>query len=323
MIIQENDEINTKRVNASGSCLICNSEKSVCLFPAKDYITGDKFSIYKCSECGCVFTRSGADSIEKYYQGSYYGRRKSFVERSINYSRLRKVSGLPGVKSDLSILDIGCGNGSFLFLLSKKGWEVSGTEAAPESHFISKVISARICKKDLPECKYPDNKFDIITMWHTLEHFARPLAYLSEAKRSLKGGGFLIAEIPNFRSFQSSLTRDNWFHLDVPRHLAHYDPATVSSILNSAGFSVLRISHFSFIYSLFGFIQSVINVFTERKNLFFDLLNGKIRISEPGLKDLMITFILILPVSLLGVPFVFLESLFKRGGVITIYAYKS
>ncbi|MEW6086694.1 MAG: class I SAM-dependent methyltransferase [bacterium] len=293
------------------------------MFPAKDYITGDKFSIHKCSGCGCVFTQFEPCDFGKYYQGPYYGRRKSFVERLINYSRLRKVSGLSGNKINLSVLDIGCGNGSFLSLLSKKGWEVSGTETAPESHFISDGISARICKKDLIKCKFPDNKFDIITMWHTLEHFAGPKVYLSEAKRSLKSGGFLIAEIPNFGSFQSCLTRHNWFHLDVPRHLVHYDPKTVSSLLNSTGFSVLKISHFSFIYGLFGFIQSIINVFTTRKNLLFDLLNGKLKFSRHILKDLLITFGVIVPVSLAGVPIVFLESSLKRGGVITVYASKS
>lgn len=304
------------------NCSICDGKNPGYLFSAKDYITGDEFSICKCSECGSVLTQSKTGNFEKYYQGSYYGRRKSFSESLINSSRLKKVSGLAGNRPILSILDVGCGNGSFLFLLSKKGWEVSGTEVAPESHFINDEISAKICKKDLMECKFPDNKFDIITMWHTLEHFARPLDYLTEAKRSLKDGGSLIIEIPNFRSFQSRLTKANWFHLDAPRHLVHYDPKTVGSLLGSAGFSVLKISHFSFVYGLFGFVQSVINVFTKRKNILFDLLNGKSRSSDIILKDLIITLILIVPVSLIGVPITFLETLFKRGGIITIYATK-
>lgn len=307
-------------------CHVCGGEKFVFLFNSKDYISGENFSIYKCSGCGLVLTQLpfGFSGIGKYYQGLYYGARKSFVENAVNYLRLRKIVRLSKGKK-VSVLDVGCGNGSFLAALLKKGFNVFGTELAPEAHFSDSVLLSKICKKELPECGFEQSRFDIITMWHTLEHFLKPFDYLLEAKKILKDEGFLIIEIPNFESWQSRFSKGNWFHLDVPRHLAHYVPESISAFLNLAGFSVLKISHFSFIYGIFGFFQSVINIFTSRKNLFFDLLNGKIKAKDfkNNIKDCLVDSALAIPVFLIAIFFVLLESLSGKGGVITIYAVKN
>lgn len=314
-------------------CHVCGGEKFVFLFNSKDYISGENFSIYKCSGykcsgCGLVLTYPlfSFSELGKYYQGLYYGARKSFVENAINYSRLRKIFRLSGGKK-VSVLDVGCGNGSFLRTVLEKGFDAYGTELAPESHFENNKLQPRICKKELPECGFEENKFDIITMWHTLEHFYNPLSYLLEVKRILKDDGVLIIEIPNFESWQSRIAKGDWFHLDVPRHLAHYAPKSISAFLNSAGFFVLKISHFSFIYGIFGFFQSIINIFTSRKNLFFDLLNGKITMKDfknnMTIRDLVIAFVLAAPVFFIAIFAAIFESFFRRGGIITVYAMKN
>ncbi|MDP2909627.1 MAG: class I SAM-dependent methyltransferase, partial [bacterium] len=194
-----------------------------------------------------------------------------------------------------------------------------------ESHFVDEKISSRICRKEIKECNFPDNKFDIITMWHTLEHFKEPRDYLLEIKRILKRKGILVIALPNFDSLQAKLTKGNWFHLDVPRHLIHFTPRTLIACLESSGFSVLKISHFPLVYSIFGSIQSIINIFSGKKNMLFDLLNSKIKFRdirnrEIGLRDLLIMSLLIIPVSVIAIPFLFLEYLLKRGGVITLRA---
>ncbi|MDD5772139.1 MAG: class I SAM-dependent methyltransferase [bacterium] len=305
-------------------CFICSSENPDYLFSTKDYITGDTFSIFKCSKCGNSFTDPKPEDIEKYYSKNYYGKRKSFAENLINYSRLQKINSLFGSNTRPLplILDVGCGNGSFLSLLSKRGWPVCGTEVAPENNFACEELNSKVFNKDLIKCELEDKKFDIITMWHTFEHFSEPVDYLLEAGRILKDEGVLIIEVPNFKSWQARLTRGNWFHLDAPRHLAHYNPEGVSFLLNSTGFEAFKISHISFIYSLFGFIQSIINIFTKRNNLLFDLINKKIKITRINIKDIIITSFLIIPVSCVSIFAVFLESIYKRGGIVIIYARK-
>ena len=109
-----------------------------------------------------------------------------------------------------------------------------------------------------------------------------------------------IIEVPNRESWQSRLTKNNWFHLDVPRHVSHFNPKSIAVLLNLSGFSVLKINHFSFIYGIFGFTQSILNLFTKRKNLLFDFLNGKIKTSASGkhrasMRDAFVTGVLLPP----------------------------
>lgn len=298
-------------------CPICDNKQLIFLFPAKDYISGDVFSVSKCRNCDGGLTEPVSDSggLKKYYPESYYGSRKSFFEDAVNRWRIKK---LPGRIQKFSVLDIGCGNGSFLKLLSRRGFLVRGTEIAPEYHFSNTEISSKICKKELKECKFSDNEFDIITMWHTLEHFANPLDYLSETRRILKENGFLIIEVPNFQSWQSRLTKSNWFHLDVPRHVFHYSPQSMNIILSKTGFKILKISTDSFVYGFFGWVQSCLNVFCQRKNLLFDFLNKKAEWKD--FRDAAITFFLVVPVSLLALPFFLLEIIFKKGATLTVWA---
>lgn len=311
-------------------CSLCENEYAEYLLKAVDYITGDEFHIYRCPQCGVSFTKPEllAEQFKKYYGELYYGKRKSFSERTMNTARIKKIFRLCEGTRGKAVLDIGCGNGSFLSSLQKHGWIIYGTEMSPENHLIDKKISSKIYRRDLPDCRFPDTTFDLITLWHSMEHMEYPRLYLSEIKRILKDDGFLIIEVPNFQSWQSRITKNNWFHLDVPRHLWHYNPRSITMLLNSSGFVVSKISHFSFIYGIFGFTQSILNVFTKRNNILFDLMNGKIKSGNlkdynisPG--DIAITFILFLPVFFLcAAPLFFLESLSKNGGIITIYAKK-
>lgn len=301
--------------------MFCEHKNLIRLFPSRDYISGEEFGIYECLDCQIAFTRPVPPDIGKYYGRTYYGKRNSFAERLINYSRLRKISKF-SKKKPVSILDVGCGNASLISILSEKGYEVSGTEIAPETHFTNPKIIPKICRKELTNCGFPNESFVIITMWHALEHFAETEKYLAEANRILKDGGVLIIEVPNFNSWGARLTKNNWFHLDVPRHLFHFTSETLGNLLDRGGFEVLKFSYSSSIYAIFGFVQSAINIFTKRKNLLFDLLNEKANLNAEIWRDLMITSALAIPVSILAIPFVFLETFLAKSGVITVLAIK-
>lgn len=301
--------------------MLCEHKNSTHLFPARDYISGGEFGVYECSDCRIAFTKPAPPDIEKYYGRTYYGKRNSFAERLINYSRFRKISKF-SKKKPVSVLDVGCGNASLISILAGKGYEVSGTEIAPETNFANTKIIPKICRKELADCGFPNESFDIITMWHTLEHFAETEKYLAEANRILKDGGVLIIEVPNFNSWGTRLTKNNWFHLDVPRHLFHFTSETLGNLLDYGGFEVLKFSYPSSIYAVFGFIQSAINIFTKRKNLLFDLLNGKVILNTGIWRDLMITLVLAIPISILAIPIVSLEIFLAKSGVITVFAIK-
>lgn len=299
-------------------------------FAARDYISSENFAVYQCPACSLAATEPSPRPADfaKYYPKLYYGSRKSFTDRLINNGRRRKIKKIAArLKNNIdkkSLLDIGCGDGGFISLLAADGWRVAGTEmAAQGSH--KRPAPAYICRQELVNCGFKQADFDIITMWHSVEHFSEPLAYLKEAGRILKKEGILLLEAPNFNSWQSVIFKDNWFHLDVPRHIFHYDKKSLALILEKADFKIVKVSYNSLIYGLFGLIQSCLNVFCQRKNLLFDWLNGKAGLADlktrsVGAGDFIITFILVIPVLIFSLLFFALEVLFNRGGIITVWA---
>jgi len=312
-------------MSISHKCYACGSGAFSCLFLASDYITSDKFDVYICRQCRLVSTvpRLSAAGVKKYYQNSYYGKRKSFVENLLNMRRGQMVLGIVGDYKGGFLIDVGCGNGSFLKKMIEAGWSVAGTEIAPQSH-IQASLADKICLGDFNNCDLREKQFDVVTMWHSFEHFHDPLLYLREANRILKQSGILILEIPNFASWQSKLTRSNWFHLDVPRHAFHYSPEVIKLFLEKTAFFVDSISHFSFIEGFFGWIQSILNCFTGRKNFLFDFLNHKITFRDLRFhaSDTLLTILLVIPATLFASPLFLLEGIFGKGGVIIVRAKK-
>jgi len=311
------------------TCSLCGSGQMTHSFNASDYMTGDVFSIAVCPRCDIALTLPllSPAQLKNYYGESYYGMRKSLSEILMNRARRKKVSRRCGNGTGKKALDVGCGNGSFLSFLKNNGWDVCGTELSPESHLISGAAVKEIHLRDVIDCRFPDKTFNLVTLWHSLEHMADARHCMSEIWRILDDDGLLIVEVPNRESWQSRLTKNNWFHLDVPRHVSHFNPKSIAVLLNLSGFSVLKINHFSFIYGIFGFTQSILNLFTKRKNLLFDFLNGKIKTSASGkhrasMRDAFVTGVLLPPALLCAIPLFFLESFLKRGSVITVYAKK-
>lgn len=309
-------------------CSVCGGSLDY-LFFAQDYISGEVFQIGQCQECALAATRPDlkVGDFERYYPKFYYGRRKSFTDHWINNSRLRRINkifvGLKnrGVKS--SLLDVGCGDGGLIYLLATRGWQVTGTEVAPPGSHANASPDC-ICRRELINCNFNDASFDVVTMWHSLEHFSEPLVYLREVRRILKKEGVLLLEAPNFGSWQAKFFKGNWFHLDVPRHVFHYDIKSLQSILRKTNFTICKISYFSFIYGFFGLLQSSLNVLCRRKNLLFDIINRKISKRDllHNCRDTIFTFLFFIPVSSLSLPFFLLESVFKKGSILTVWAKK-
>lgn len=307
-------------------CNVCQKPRLQYAFSAVDYITGDNFELWLCPDCQAMTTIPQLNDLElqKYYQGVYYGRRKSFIDQIINNERIKKIKKLKPANAAPAILDIGCGNGLFLNGLKKLGWKISGTELAPESHVHPNVLPF-VCNKPVDECMFADESFDIITMWHTLEHFTDPMKYLHEANRLLKTGGVLVIEVPNFKSWQSRLTGKYWSPLEVPRHRTHFSPEALTIFLKKTGFQPIKIIYGNFFYNTFEFTQSSLNVVCKQKKVLFNLLNGKFSASVNGMRsifDIFITITLTPVLSIISLILFFIEITTKHGGTMRFYAKK-
>lgn len=137
-------------------------------------------------------------------------------------------------------MDIGCGTGDTLVQLSELGWRTYGMEIDKEAVSIAR-------KRGLAHVRlgsytsltqYPDNYFDVIRLYHVIEHLDDPNTFLTLAYKKLKKEGELIIGTPNTNSLIAKLARTYWYNLDSPRHLYVFSPKTLRWILTKHGFSI-------------------------------------------------------------------------------------
>jgi SAM-dependent methyltransferase len=141
------------------------------------------------------------------------------------------------------ILDVGCSTGRFLALARDAGWEASGVELSPlASSFARDKWGLEVVTGQLADAPFTRGSFDAITLHHVLEHIPDPKGFLAmEVLPLLRPGGVLVLEVPNFTSLESRVNRELWQDLRPMEHLYHFSPSTLSHMVVSAGFEVLRV----------------------------------------------------------------------------------
>ncbi len=256
-------------------------------------------------------------ALASYYPSKYYGSRHPIFKDFFMGLRADKL-GKP--REGARVLDIGCGRADFLLACRERGWGVAGVEQA-ESPVMALRDELRIDIKS-PEqlAEFPSGSFDAVTLWHVLEHMADPREVLRHAHRVLTPGGRLLVEVPNFGSWQARLGGKIWYHLDVPRHLLHFDRGTLDHLLSSCGFRPRERSTFSLEYDVFGMGQTLINRACRKPNYLFQVL-----IRQPvatGLRDKVVTFALLLPAFAIAGIASLAAPLVDRGGVLRVISEK-
>jgi 2-polyprenyl-3-methyl-5-hydroxy-6-metoxy-1,4-benzoquinol methylase len=306
------------------------------LFPARDFITGHDFKVAQCAECGFAVTtpQPTVEEIASYYPSGYYGaveqrRFPHIVEKLQNALYTLRVREIEAVANSGpgSVLDVGCGRGVLLQEFRRRGWKVQGTELSEEAaSYARQTLKIPVQIGSLETLHFPTNHFDAVILWHVLEHVHNPQALLAEINRILKPDGVLLISVPNFGSFEARISKDKWFHLDVPRHITHFSETTVEEALNGNGFDVRHKSGFAPEYDLFSFIQSALNLCGLRHNLLYDLVRGKRAKILSGEStpwwQVAASLILGAALGILSVPAMLLAGFTGQGGTISILAVK-
>lgn len=312
-------------------CNICQNSKTRYKFSAK----GDShrnFDIFECSSCGVAFTFPAPDKeeLEKYYDHGYYGedvRRLYFIrELFMHLFQAEKRKAIESCKRKARLMDIGCGDGRFLKEMARYGWEVYGIDTAKTASNLLKVMKGiKYFSGELVQLNFPSDYFDVVTLWHVLEHLNDPLLELREISRILKRDGLVFIAVPNFNSLQARFGRHQWFHLDPPRHLWHFSSKSLFFAIKKSGLVIEHQNFLSYHYNLFGWWQTILNRCSLPFNHLYHFLKKE---KEYKKTDIFARFNaqLFIAVSIPFLPLFFLltlwESLLNRGGTITVSARK-
>lgn len=143
------------------------------------------------------------------------------------------------------VLDVGCGDGRFLFRMHQAGWSAAGLDFdlnaidAAQSKYGKYGFELKNC--DLFSARFPDNTFDAVTMNHVIEHVPEPVELLAEVKRILKPGGRLVSITPNAQSWAHSIFADCWRGLEIPRHLQIFSLPALANCAQKAAFTKIEV----------------------------------------------------------------------------------
>lgn len=252
------------------NCELCESNEFTLLFHNYDRLHRTKgiFNIVKCDNCGLVYLnpRPKREFIYEYYPddyepynissngfyqklnesllNSYYKKDKSLLENLKSFLFQLIYSPIPKEHKG-RILDIGCGNGIYLYNLKKHDWDVYGVEISKKAVAFAqeKLRLKNVRQGTIEDIKYPDGYFDVITMNHVIEHLFSPKETLGEINGILKKEGLLIITTPNVNSFNAKIFREYWFPLETPRHLDIFNFLTMKRLMSDTGFIIKKISY--------------------------------------------------------------------------------
>jgi 2-polyprenyl-3-methyl-5-hydroxy-6-metoxy-1,4-benzoquinol methylase len=320
----------------SMTCDRCGSQETKPLFDNHDYISDEAFAIVQCTECGLVRTHFPYDLAElgRYYSAAYYGTAadgKRFIGpmewliAQFRNQRVQAVLNAHEAHQATVILDLGCGRGLILQALQKQGWQCHGTELSETlAQSLAKQNIQIYTQPELTDANLPESYFDMITMWHSLEHMPHPVQTIAEIARILKPGGKLLLEVPNLASWQARIGGGRWFHLDSPRHLYHFTPSQLEAIFIEHGLSLLKTETLSLEQGFYGMYQSCLNRLTTENNVLYSLLKKHMP-KHRGLKlvwNSLITAIGLIPVVVIGTDLEIFASLKGQGAVIQMVVEK-
>lgn len=230
-------------------CPVCDHNQFDPFLDCQDYtVSQETFTIVECKNCGFRFTnpRPDEENIAKYYASEDYishsDTNKGFINQLYQIARhytlrnkLRLVNKLHrSIGQEVAaqrILDYGCGTGSFLEVCYQNAWEVKGLEPDPKARELASRKTQTPIWESLPQDLAPSERFEVITLWHVLEHVHQLRDTLDQLRSLLIKDGFLVIALPNSKSRDAAMYSRFWAAYDVPRHLYHFSPDTFGTLL--------------------------------------------------------------------------------------------
>jgi hypothetical protein len=204
---------------------------------------------------------------------------------------------------------VGAGDGTLLDALRARGRTGVGLERDSKR---TDVIEAGV-----PEV---EGEWAATVFWHTLEHLPEPGVAIDHVPALLVPGGRLLVALPNTASLQARVFGDQWFHLDLPRHLVHLSVSELTARLRSLGLTVTCVSHWRGGQGLFGWLYGLVGSLPGRPDLYEAVRRPPARsrpLSPARRAGTLLAAVLLFPVAAVATSF---EILFRRGGTVYVEA---
>jgi 2-polyprenyl-3-methyl-5-hydroxy-6-metoxy-1,4-benzoquinol methylase len=233
------------------TCPLCKNSAFEPHLNARDYfLTSEPFTIVRCLSCHFLFTspRPEKKEIEKYYKSESYishsDSKRGLVNKIYQAVRNRtlneKATWIAGHKKQGRVLDVGAGTGHFLHTMTKKGYSVAGVEPEEDARKVAKKRFDLILYNDIKSLPNQEKRFDVITLWHVLEHVHELDATLNKIRSLMADQGILVVAVPNPQSYDARYYGKYWAAYDLPRHLYHFTQDTITKFLKPYGFELTR-----------------------------------------------------------------------------------
>lgn len=231
------------------SCPLCGRTRIHPAMSCKDYYaTKEAFRLFRCDDCGFLFTQDAPveTEIDRYYESpdyiSHSDTNKGVINKIYHSVRLlmlqrkaRLVMRESGLKNG-SLLDIGTGTGYFPHVMQQKGWRVEAIEKNVGAREFGIKNFGLSIQDDKALMNMTADSYDVVTLWHVMEHLQNLHETWDKLKEILKPNGVLIVAVPNDASYDAKIYGHEWAAYDVPRHLWHFEPKTMKALGEHHGF---------------------------------------------------------------------------------------
>jgi 2-polyprenyl-3-methyl-5-hydroxy-6-metoxy-1,4-benzoquinol methylase len=234
-------------------CPICNKEDISTLLHTKDYsLTGKDFQVIQCANCTLEYTdpAPSKEDIAPYYNFPSYishtDTKEGFVNQIYhkvrNYTLTQKTNWVQSLFTGHKghLLEVGAGTGAFAHSMFKKGWNVTALEPDESSRLKALEIYDLHLLPIEELFQLEPAKYEVITLWHVLEHVHDLNAYMKTFNNLLKPNGRLIIAVPNYTSYDAVFYKNYWAAYDVPRHLYHFSPMSMHYLTKKHKMSIIQ-----------------------------------------------------------------------------------
>ena len=311
-------------------CPVCEYVETRLLYRLNDRLlpsSAETFPLYRCPSCGSLLqdVRRIEGRLDEFYPDSYWWKEdgmlssmeRSYREWVVRHDHLSFVKSVFPESRNLRLLDIGCGSGVFLKLAHEAGFDAYGLDRSTAAvQAAGKEVPNRVFLGSEEDLIADDESFDILAMFHTLEHLTDPFRYLKSIRRLLRRPGNLVVQVPNGQSWQARLLGPRWYGFDCPRHICNFTLYSLLYLLGRAGFRIERVRHFSLRDNAPAIVSSLFPG--------LDPIGRRIRDSiekrQTGQMGRGVAELVYFALVMSAQPLAWIESKMGRGGTVTVHA---